>query len=482
MKTRVFSFFSTGAAIIAALAASAGATPSLEALPVGGVFYAGVDAQVCLRLKVTARQGESLCSLQFSTADCTRLADLSGVHLYSSKQAPFFSPHSSDTSLRADKLASSSTASAGTVHFNATVPLSEGDNYLWLVYDLSSTARGNDIITARCLSVTDGEGQLVQPANIAPQSTAKVFPFKYRIAPYYRPKWITEGWDGGLLNATHFKYLTDFIFFGYGTSGASIAAQWDASGEINATALERVKTWKGKSGASIVLGLKNGGDIATVMADSAQRETLADNLVDCVKENGFQGVNIDWEYPRNADNWRNLAYFLAHLREKLAGTGTTLSLAIDVNYDPPPAEVWDQVDYLCMMTYDRPGQHSTMEHARSDIATLKGWGVPDSRIILGLPFYSNEVDASRNWDEQKGYNYILRHFPTISANVNTFRDPTSGKEHYFNGATLIKQKCKYAIQQKIGGVMIWCYDNDVPLTNARSLSKAMYSVIKQTKR
>ena len=482
MKTRIFSFLAAAATALAALAASAGAAPSLEVLPVESVFYAGTPTQVCLRLKVTAKQGESLCSLQFSTADCTRLADLSGVHLYSSKQAPFFSPHCSDASLRADKLASSNTAAAGTVYFNTTVNLQEGDNYLWLVYDLASTARGNDLITAQCLSVTDGTGQLVQPTNSAPQSEAKVFPFKYRIAPYYRPKWITTGWDGGLLNATHFKYMTDFIFFGYSTSGTSIAAQWDASGDINTVALEKVKKWRGKSASGIILGLKNGGDLASVMADSAQREELANNLVACVKENDFQGVNIDWEYPKSAANWRNLAYFLASLREKLAGTGTTLSLAIDVNYDPPPAEVWDQADYLCMMTYDRPGQHSTMEHAKSDIAKTRGWGVPNPRIILGLPFYSNEVDNPRNWDQQKGYNYILRNFPTLSANVNTFRDPSSGKNHYFNGATLIKQKCKYAIQQKIGGVMIWCYDNDVPLTNPRSLGKAMYSVIKQTKR
>ncbi len=479
MKKHLISFL---AATLALLAVPVGASPSLEVLPVGGVFYAGTPTQVCLRLKVTAKQGESLCSLQFSTADCTRLSDLSGVHLYSSKQAPFFSPHSSDASLRADRLASSNTAAAGTVYFNTTVNLKEGDNYLWLVYDLASTARGNDLITAQCLSVTDGTGKLVQPSNNAPPSAAKVFPFKYRIAPYYRPKWITTGWDGGLLNATHFKYLTDFIFFGYSTSDTSIVAQGDSGEEVNPVALEKVKKWRGRSAANIILGLKNGNNIEAVMANSAQREELANNLVACVKENGFQGVNIDWEYPKTAANWRNLAYFLAILREKLAGTGTTLSLAIDVNYDPPPAEVWDQADYLCMMTYDRPGQHSTMNHARSDISKVRGWGVPNPRIILGLPFYSNETRASRNWNEQKGYNYILRNFPTLSANVNTFRDPKSGEEHYFNGATLIKQKCKYAIQQKIGGVMIWCYDNDAPLTNPRSLSKAMYSVIKQAKR
>ena len=33
--------------------------------------------------------------------------------------------------------------------------------------------------------------------------------------------------------------------------------------------------------------------------------------------------------------------------------------------------------------------------------------------------------------------------------------------------------------QKLGGVMIWCYDGDLLLTHAKSLAKAMYTIIKQ---
>ena len=47
---------------------------------------------------------------------------------------------------------------------------------------------------------------------------------------------------------------------------------------------------------------------------------------------------------------------------------------------------------------------------------------------------------------------------------------------------LIKDKCKWVKDNGYGGVMVWAYDTDVQLTHKMSLGKAMYSVLKQTKR
>lgn len=483
----------TGVALLACAGVASALT--VETLPTHNVFYAGVENQACLRLKVTATAGESITTLTFSTANTTLPSNIKAAHLYSSGTAPFFSPNTKEGCAKSTKLASSSTASVGTMTFSAPIALSAGDNYLWLVYDISSTAKGGNKIAAECLAVTDGAGGTVMPvAGASGNVTATVYPFKYRIAPYYRPRWIVQYYPGHL-NATHFKYLTDLIFFGVRNNGTEIVPQWDVGSEEQeiveerlAEALEKVKDLRGKTSAKIVLGLKNGEEITAVMDDENRRNELVANLAHYIIENGYEGVNIDWEYPKDGDggaatNWNNLSYFLASLREKLAGTGTTISLAITPWYDLPPSTVLDQSDYVCTMSYDSSSAdgHSTLALAKSDIATMLNAGVPKQKVIVGLPFYSNSLPL--DWNEnQVGYNTILSYYPKISASANTFVHPTTKKTHYFNGATLIKEKCKYVVQQGVGGVMIWAYDCDALLTNAKSLAKAMYSVIKQTKR
>jgi len=109
--------------------------------------------------------------------------------------------------------------------------------------------------------------------------------------------------------------------------------------------------------------------------------------------------------------------------------------------------------------------------------------VPPVKTMLGLPFFSRDRLQKHSDNGGVGYSTILSQYPTIEANKNVFVNKSdNNKEHYFNGATLIKQKCKLAVQRKPGGVLIWAYDTDTLITNSRSLAKAIYAVIKQAKR
>ena len=84
---------------------------------------------------------------------------------------------------------------------------------------------------------------------------------------------------------------------------------------------------------------------------------------------------------------------------------------------------------------------------------------------------------------QHGYSQILSWYPRIKPTENQFQaknaDGSPGPMHSFNGPTLIAEKCRWARQEKFGGVMIWAYDTDVKLSHRASLGKAMYKVLRQ---
>ena len=47
-------------------------------------------------------------------------------------------------------------------------------------------------------------------------------------------------------------------------------------------------------------------------------EDVANQIVDFTKKYDFDGVDIDWEYPASADNWKNYDSFIQKLDKDLS--------------------------------------------------------------------------------------------------------------------------------------------------------------------
>ena len=469
---------------------------SVEALPTHGVFYAGLQAQPCLRVKVTADAGEKLTQLSFSTSGSSKNA-IAAAWLYRSS-TPFFSLHA-EGDAAAQKLGKLSGAGKF-VSKSGGVSLQAGANYFWLVYDLAPTAKGGGKVCGRLKSATDGKGAELSPAKgldgskRADGKTAatpgEIFPYKYRIAPYVRPTFACA-FNQKMFTPEHMKGMTDWIVFGYTHEGPRITAAHDAllrGKDLAPACLELARSLRGKDkGVRILAGFscnERKNPLCGVMHDAEKRRTLARHLAELVLSNGYDGVDIDWEYPRENSrfkpraSWRKFALFLAELREELAGSGASISIAVTTRYDAPNVEVFDGVDFINSMSYGRPGKHSTLEDAAVDVAFLLERKTPPVKIVLGLPFFSRDTHAKHDDNGGCTYSSIVSMFPGLSPSQNTFRHPESGAEHFFNGASLIKTKCEsFVLRKGIGGVCIWAYDTDVPISHPKSLSKALYSVI-----
>ncbi|MBR3903999.1 MAG: glycoside hydrolase family 18 protein [Akkermansia sp.] len=471
---------------------------TVETRPTHGVFYAGLEKQVCMQIKVDAAAADvnkKITSMSFSTGKTTSPADITKVRLYKSSENAF-TLNTGDTNRKAVEVASG-TLTKGSVNFTTDITIdTAGTSYYWLVYDIAGRAKGNNKIDGVCTAFAVGGATLTPTPKLGTHVKERVYgtvyPFKYRIVPYYRTHWINV-WAANHLNATHFKSFTDIIHFGYSLNAdGTVANQWYAGDVADpmahaAAAREKLKKLRGTAKSRIIAGFGHVDDGLTAFyrntTDRTARKAIAKNMAKLVLEGGYDGVDIDWEYPDNGNEWVYLTYMLADLRDELAGSGVSISMAATLFYMVPWHDATDQVDFINTMSYDQQStQHSPMSILQDDanrcVNTLK---MPKAKVVLGLPFYTNRYYVL--WD-QVGWNTVVNQYPNISPSVNqaqiTSANGTTG--HSFNGANLIKEKCKWVKNNGYGGVMIWAYDTDVQLTHKMSLGKAMYSVIKQTKR
>ena len=362
---------------------------TVETRATHGVFYAGVEKQACLQIKVDAAAadvGKKITSFSFTTGKTTKAADITKARLYKSTENAF-TLNTGDTNRRASELATGS-ASGGKVTFATDISIeSAGTSYYWLAYDIASSAKGNNKIDAVCSAVKVGGTDVKATAKLGTYVKTReygtVYPFKNRIVPYYRTVWINE-WNANHLNATHFKSFTDIIHFGYSLNAdGTVANQWYHSGVSDTmayakTAREKLKSLRGSAKSRIIAGFGHVDDGLTAFyrnnPDRTVRKNMAKNIAKYVLESGYDGIDIDWEYPDNGDEWVYLTYLLADLRDELAGSGVSVSFAATVWYMKPWHDVSDQVDFINTMSYDQQGeQHSPMWILQSDADTCHSY-------------------------------------------------------------------------------------------------------------
>ena len=453
---------------------AASATASCE--QTHSVLYAGGVNQAIMKIKVTAPEtSQILKGMTFSMAGTTSVADIAKAQIFASAATPYFSPNSDQANRRAIPILNTISKGAKTLQFEGGYPLSPGDNYFWLCVDLIPRARGLNKVDAACTGIALLEDSNIAISNPSPEGCAQVYPYQFRVVSYYRHTNLMQ-WNRDQLNAQHFKSFTDLIYFNVGCdTDGNLTGQ---NNEQFLNGLDKLKNLRGNAGSKIILGVAHcDAGMTAITADPEKRVKFARQLVSFAEEKGFDGIDIDWEYPDNDTQWYHFSLFLGEVRSAMGANGMSLSSAINPYYLAPTSEMMDLLDFVNVMSYDRGGQHSTYPDMVTDVNTMRNKNVPDCKIVMGLPFYTNETRSNRNWDAQKGYSTVIQLYPNIAPGTDTCT--IDGQEHYFNGITTIKKKCQYVKTQKLGGVMIWCYDGDLLLTHAKSLAKAMFGVIKQ---
>lgn len=193
---------------------------------------------------------------------------------------------------------------------------------------------------------------------------------------------------------------------------------------------------------------------ATATAEKCAR--LADAIVDMCGQYGFDGVDLDWEYPRTSGTYRQYEQLLQALSLRLRPQGKLLTAAViggvtAGGYAYSGASAFTDaalacVDWINVMAYDgdEGSGHSTYEFAA---ACGRYWretrGLPAEKVVLGIPFYARPGSVT--------YSAILNADPSAWERDTIWYQ---GKQIWYNGAATVAAKTAYALDN-LGGVMIW---------------------------
>ncbi|MEI4791001.1 glycosyl hydrolase family 18 protein [Bacillus sp. FJAT-53060] len=178
-----------------------------------------------------------------------------------------------------------------------------------------------------------------------------------------------------------------------------------------------------------------------VAANPAARENFAASAVDFLRKYGFDGVDLDWEYPVSGglpgnstrpDDKRNYTLLLQDVREKLdvaeAKDGKKYLLTIASGASPEYVsntelnKIAETVDWINIMTYDFNGgwQNISAHNAplfydpkaketgvpnaetfniESTVKRYKEAGVKADKLVLGTPFYGRGWSGCESADD-----------------------------------------------------------------------------------
>jgi GH18 family chitinase len=207
----------------------------------------------------------------------------------------------------------------------------------------------------------------------------------------------------------------------------------------------------------------------------AKRGAFAAKLAAYVEEHSFDGLDVDIEGPSINDDY---GAFIAELAKALKPKGKLLTAALSKGYggSKVPDSVFEHFDFINIMAYDgagpwnpnSPGQHSSMEFAKSNTAYWLKRGLPKEKAVLGVPFYGYGFGEAFKKDD---YAYA----ELVAAHPGAENVDEVGKTIWYNGLPTIRAKTQYAMEQGLGGIMIWSLDADA--VGEKSLLTAIYETL-----
>ena len=279
-------------------------------------------------------------------------------------------------------------------------------------------------------------------------------------------------------------------------------------------------------------GASRSRNFPNAAVSDAARQHFAQSCVQFMKQNGFDGIDIDWEYP-TAGQKEDFTALLAELRRQLdaqgAADGRSYLLTIAAPAGPHNYAnlelnlIPSLLDWINLMTYDFTVASSSMtdfvaplnaydpaiaKHAAANVdAAVQAYlsaGVPNTKLVLGTRFVGtgwqgvgdagsglyqqNDGPAPGTWDAPGaapsgsfGYqdleqNYLgsYTRFWHDQAQVPWLYSPSAGVFISYEDSQSLQLKASYVVDNQLGGAMIWNLAAD---DDQQSLVNAMATVL-----
>ena len=255
---------------------------------------------------------------------------------------------------------------------------------------------------------------------------------------------------------------------------------------------------RGHIKAVLSVGGWGAGGFSDGVATKEGRELLTDSLVEIVEDYGFDGIDLDWEYPGIGDagidfsekDPENYTAWVQLIRDKI-GKDKLLTMAVGA---------WEKcldnleldklvklMDFFNLMSYDMTNgslccHHTSLyESALSQsmcgdkaVRLLEKAGIPLDKIVLGAAFYARIFSGAEGINKPHdgnvaawsgGYANTLARIKgelmyDETAEAPYAFNPEEKEFITFDNPRSLKAKCEYVKKRKLYGIMFWEYTCD----------------------
>lgn len=315
-------------------------------------------------------------------------------------------------------------------------------------------------------------------------------------------------------NCTLDKYV--FGWHPFWSNGSQVNYNWDLlsdlsyfSYEVDANTGNALTTHNFSSAQAVTDALNNGvrvnlcvtlfSDHATFLGNPTARQTLISNLISLVQNRGAHGVNIDFEsMPSSvsADYTSFMIDLCTQMHSQIPGSQVSIAMhAVDWSGFYDIAALEPHVDLFCIMGYDyywtgssNAGPNDPLFHFQNtynytlskSVTYYLDQGVPNSKLILGLPYYGREWEVtSHALPATTTANGVAALYRTVKNNnsgdydpANRNVEPESRSVYYnfYNGGTPVQcfiseedqlgERMEFINQRGLAGMGIWALGYD----------------------
>lgn len=328
-----------------------------------------------------------------------------------------------------------------------------------------------------------------------------------RIVGYY-PSWSKSAYPASSIQYQNLTHIAHAFIFPYADGSIDYSGFSSYPDLITQAHAHDVR---------VVISVGGWDDVRTprfsqMAADSTARKKFANALAQFVLTNNYDGVDLDWEYPKNATDRTNLTLLIRDLRPALdnVSPGSTISITV-------PSTSWsgqwfdvetlkNDLDWIGMMTYDFYGAWTAKAGPNSALygsfpTNSEGWvdysfgyyngtrGVYKEKLLIGIPFYGQVFNASSYYGASTGasqqtYTVIA---PKLQQGWTRYWDSVGQIPYLINGASTqiityddsqsVAAKCSYVNNKGGGGAIIWAIGQDV-LSGSQPLLETVGALLK----
>lgn len=237
-------------------------------------------------------------------------------------------------------------------------------------------------------------------------------------------------------------------------------------------------------------------------ASASTRANFAKSSVTLMKDWGFDGIDVDWEYPESDTEAANMVLLLQAVRDELDAysaehaNGYHFQLSIAAPAGPDKynllklQELGELLDHINLMAYDFAGSFSDYAGHQANLypnpdnpnstpfstdvavqAYIDG-GVPAEKLVLGMPIYGRGYTGTDglgkpfsgigDGDWERGiwdYKSLPRSGATVEyddvAHATYSWNPSTKELISFDTPEMISEKVNYLKGLGLGGSMFW---------------------------